>query len=43
MAYGNNLLEAETGIWILYTGDINQDENIDLLDMSSIENEINNF
>ncbi len=42
-AYGDNLTEVEPGIWALYTGDINQDENVDLLDLSIVENDINNF
>jgi hypothetical protein len=42
-AYGNNQSEVESGVWALYSGDINQDENIDLLDLGIIENDINNF
>jgi hypothetical protein len=33
-AYGNNQVLLEPGIWGFYSADINQDENIDLLDMS---------
>ncbi|HOZ52944.1 MAG TPA: dockerin type I domain-containing protein [Chitinophagaceae bacterium] len=42
-AFGNNLKEIDNGIWALYSGDINQDENIDLLDFSLLENDINSF
>ncbi len=42
-AYGNNLIEVEPGIWAIYSGDINQDENLDLIDLSILEADINNF
>lgn len=42
-AYGNNMTEIEPGIWALFSGDVNQDENIDLLDLSLLESGINNF
>jgi len=42
-AYGGNLIEVETGVWALYTGDITQDENVDLLDLGNLETEITNF
>lgn len=42
-AFGNNMLEIEPGHWAFYTGDISQDENIDLLDASYLEASINNF
>ncbi|GBL34701.1 mucin-19 [Filimonas sp.] len=42
-AYGNNMKEFETGIWIFYSGDLNGDENIDLLDLGIMELDINNF
>jgi len=42
-AYGSNQTEVESGIWALYSGDLNQDENIDLLDLGDIETDINNF
>jgi len=42
-AYGNNLVEIEPGYFAIYSGDINGDENIDLLDLSEIESDINNF
>lgn len=42
-AYGANQIEVETGIWAMYSGDLNQDENIDLLDASELESRINNF
>ncbi len=42
-AYGNNQVEVEPGIFALHSGDINQDENVDLLDASLLETDINNF
>ena len=42
-AYGNNLKQVEPGVFALYSGDLNQDENIDLLDAAEIESRINNF
>ncbi|HOZ50641.1 MAG TPA: GEVED domain-containing protein [Chitinophagaceae bacterium] len=42
-AYGSNQREMESGVWAFYSGDINQDENIDLLDLSNLENDITNF
>ncbi|MBK7762366.1 MAG: hypothetical protein IPI46_03205 [Bacteroidetes bacterium] len=42
-SYGENVKEVESGVWALFTGDINHDLNIDLLDMATIEGDINNF
>ncbi|MBK7761883.1 MAG: thrombospondin type 3 repeat-containing protein [Bacteroidetes bacterium] len=42
-AYGNNQVEVETGVFAFYSGDINQDENMDLLDASLLEASIANF
>ncbi|HOZ51657.1 MAG TPA: dockerin type I domain-containing protein [Chitinophagaceae bacterium] len=42
-AYGNNLVEIEPGYFALYAGDLNQDENVDLIDIGILENDINNF
>lgn len=42
-AYGNNMVQLQPNIWAFYTGDINGDENIDLLDLSSLETDINYF
>ncbi|MBK7761869.1 MAG: hypothetical protein IPI46_00665 [Bacteroidetes bacterium] len=42
-AYGSNQIEVEPGIWAFYSGDINQDENADLLDASLLEASIANF
>ncbi len=41
--FGDNQYEIEPGIWAFYTGDVNQDENIDLLDLSLQEADINEF
>ena len=42
-AYGNNQVLLEPGIWGFYSADINQDENIDLLDMSLLDIDNMNF
>jgi D-alanyl-D-alanine carboxypeptidase len=42
-AYGANQSEVESGVWALYSGDLNSDENIDLLDLALLEFDINNF
>jgi len=42
-AYGNNMNEVEPGIWALYGGDNNQDENIDLFDFSILDADIYNY
>ena len=41
-AYGNNMIEIQSGIWAFYNGDINQDENIDLIDFPALDFGINN-
>ncbi len=43
MAYGNNQVEIEPGLFAFYSGDINQDENADLLDLSILESDISAF
>ncbi len=42
-AYGDNMLEQEPGVWVCYTGDFNYDENIDLSDLSLLEEDVANF
>jgi hypothetical protein len=42
-AYGDNMVEVESGIWAFFTGDINQDENIDIADYPDLDNDVNNF
>ena len=42
-AFGSNMKEVSTGVWASFSGDINQDENVDLLDLGLLENSINNF
>ena len=42
-AYGNNQSQVAIGVWALYSGDLNADENVDLLDLVDIETDINNF
>jgi hypothetical protein len=39
-AYGYNMTEVEPNVWALLTGDLNDDENVDLLDLSLLENDI---
>lgn len=43
MVYGDNAIEMEPGIWALYMGDLNDDENIDLFDLNTLEDDISNF
>jgi hypothetical protein len=42
-AYGNNMIEVESGRWAFFTGELNADENVDLLDYTLLENDINGF
>ena len=42
-SYGNNSVQVSAGVWAFFTGDINQDENVDLLDLSMLESNINSF
>jgi hypothetical protein len=42
-AYGSNMKEMESGIWALFSGDINGDGNIDNGDYSLWETDANNF
>ncbi len=42
-AYGDNQVEVSPNVWALYSGDLNADENIDLLDASLLETDINGF
>jgi hypothetical protein len=36
-AYGDNMLEVETGVYAMYSGDLNQDEYVDPFDYPSFE------
>ncbi len=38
-AYGANMIEVEPGVWAFYSGDITQDENVDLSDLAVFEND----
>jgi hypothetical protein len=42
-AFGHNMKEAQPGIWALYSGELEADENIDLLDLTLLENDVTNF
>ncbi|GBL35492.1 hypothetical protein EMGBS15_10870 [Filimonas sp.] len=42
-AYGNNMIQIESGKWAFYSGELNNDSNIDLLDMNILSTDINNF
>ncbi|CAN5469769.1 hypothetical protein BH11BAC2_BH11BAC2_14240 [soil metagenome] len=43
-SYGNSMKLIDTGIWAMYSGDISiQDEFIDVLDQSSIDNDAGSF
>lgn len=41
-AFGGNLTEVETGVWAVYSGDINQDSGIDVFDYLIINPDIVN-
>ncbi|GEM_PF-5047487 len=40
-AYGSMTDTFSEGIWVLYNGDINQDDAVDMLDFPDLENDIN--
>ena len=42
-AYGNNQISLGSGVFGFYSGDLNSDKNIDILDLNLIENDIDNF
>lgn len=42
-AYGDNMMEMEPGVWAFFAGELNYDDNIDLLDYPIIQVDINNF
>ncbi len=42
-AFGSNLREVESGVWAIFSGDLNQDGNIDNSDYSLWEFDANNF
>ncbi|MEN9340344.1 MAG: hypothetical protein RIQ62_1656 [Bacteroidota bacterium] len=42
-AYGQNEVMVDPNTWALYSGDIIQDENIDLLDLGLLETEVSQF
>jgi len=42
-AYGDNMIEVETGVFAMYTGDMNQDEFVDPYDFSLYIEDNNNF
>lgn len=42
-AYGDNQKEVEPGVFAIYSGDVNQDGFIDILDQGSVDNDLLNF
>lgn len=44
-AYGGNQIDVSGNgtVWAFYTGDVNQDENIDLIDLPVLEDDVNNY
>jgi hypothetical protein len=42
-AYGDNMIEVATGVYAMYTGDINQDEYVDPYDYPVYGDDNNNF
>ncbi|HNF71495.1 MAG TPA: dockerin type I domain-containing protein, partial [Chitinophagaceae bacterium] len=43
MAFGANQTMVSPGVFALYSGDVNQDQNIDLLDWPMVDNDVSNF
>jgi len=42
-AYGDNQVEKSPGVWTLYSGELIQDGNIDLFDLSEAQNAVTSF
>jgi len=42
-AYGDNMVEVQSGVWAIYSGDINGDNYIELIDFSMWEEDTINF
>jgi hypothetical protein len=42
-AFGDNMIEVETGVFAMFTGDMNQDEFIDPFDFAGYNDDNNNF
>jgi hypothetical protein len=42
-AYGNNMYQVSPGVWAFYSGDIYRDDNIDLIDLVTVEADIYGF
>lgn len=42
-AYGDNQVNVGSGVFAIYSADVNQDDNVDLLDASQVEIDISNF
>lgn len=42
-AYGNNMTNVGNNAWALFTGDINNDGNVDMIDMAAYEVDVNNL
>jgi hypothetical protein len=42
-AYGSNQEQVATGVWAFYSGDMTADENLDLLDLTFLEVDVNEF
>ena len=41
--YGSNQVEVDAGVWAFYTGDVNHDDNVDLLDIGVVETDVDQF
>lgn len=42
-SYGDNVVQVDNNIWAFYSGDVNHDENLDLLDLILVDLGILNF
>ena len=41
-AFGSNMIQVKPSVWAFYSGDVNQDESIDLFDVSDVSNDSDN-
>ena len=42
-AYGANMIQVAPGIFAFYSGDVNQDEVVDIIDQANLDNDVFNF
>lgn len=42
-AYGSNMIEISSGLWAIYSGDVDQDEFVGIVDQGIVDNDVFNF